>query len=75
MKFPVDLLADASQQQLEKLAHEYLNTLRYSNPDDPERLTLSDSTQVKNQHNTHPPGLDFHLMCDYLLKIFSAIFA
>lgn len=75
MKFPVDLMADVSQQQLEKLAHEYLNTLRDSNPDDPERLTLSDSTQVKKQHNTHPPGLDFHLMCDYLLKIFSATFA
>lgn len=65
MKFPVDLLANVSQQQLENLAQEYQNTLLYSNPDAPERLTMSDSTQVKNQHNTNPPGLDFNLMCDY----------
>ncbi|CAF92134.1 unnamed protein product, partial [Tetraodon nigroviridis] len=46
MTFPVDLLADVSQEQLEKSAHEYMNTLLYSNPDAPERLTLPDSTQV-----------------------------
>lgn len=46
MTFPVDLLADVSQEQLEKSALEYMNTLLYSNPDAPERLTLPDSTQV-----------------------------
>ncbi|XP_044051960.1 trichohyalin-like isoform X2 [Siniperca chuatsi] len=46
MKFPVDLLADVSQAELERLAHNYMNNLLYSNPDSPEHLTLSDSTQV-----------------------------
>lgn len=46
MKFPVDLLADVSQAELEQSAHNYMNDLLYSNPDSPERLTLSDSTQV-----------------------------
>ncbi|XP_031734607.1 trichohyalin-like isoform X2 [Anarrhichthys ocellatus] len=46
MKFPVDLLADVSQTELEWLAHNYMNNLLYSNPDSPEHLALSDSTQV-----------------------------
>nr|XP_046242091.1 trichohyalin-like [Scatophagus argus] len=46
MKFPVDLLADVSQAELELSAHGYMNELLYSNPDSPEHLTLSDSTQV-----------------------------
>ncbi|KAM6945292.1 uncharacterized protein fam169ab isoform 2-T4 [Lycodopsis pacificus] len=46
MKFPVDLLADVSQTELERLAHNYMNNLLYSNPDSPEHLALSDSTQV-----------------------------
>ncbi|XP_029296398.1 titin-like [Cottoperca gobio] len=46
MKFPVDLLADVSQAELERLAHSYMNNLLYSNPDFPEQLRLSDSTQV-----------------------------
>ncbi|XP_076586331.1 uncharacterized protein LOC143320504 isoform X2 [Chaetodon auriga] len=46
MKFPVDLLADVSQAELERLAHNYMHNLLYSNPDCPEHLTLSDSTQV-----------------------------
>lgn len=48
MNFPVDLLADVSQAELEQLAHNYMNDLLYSNPDSPEHLTLSDSTQVKH---------------------------
>lgn len=67
MKFPVDLLADVGQQHLEKLAHEYLNTLLYSNPDAPERLTLSDSTQVRKPAQ---PSAWTRLMWDYLLEIF-----
>lgn len=54
MKFPVDLLADVSQQDLEKLAQGYQNTLLYSNPDAPERLTLSDSTQVQKPAQHKP---------------------
>ncbi|XP_037338567.2 microtubule-associated protein futsch isoform X2 [Pungitius pungitius] len=46
MKFPVDLLASVSQTELESLAHNYMNNLLYSNPDSPEHLILSDSTQV-----------------------------
>lgn len=46
MKFPVDLLANVSQEQLEKSANDYLDALLYSNLDSPERLTLPDSTQV-----------------------------
>ncbi|XP_032372800.1 titin homolog isoform X3 [Etheostoma spectabile] len=46
MKFPVDLLADVSQTELERLAHNYMKNLLYSNPDAPEHLTLPDSTQV-----------------------------
>ncbi|KAL6113780.1 fam169a [Pungitius sinensis] len=46
MKFPVDLLASVSQTELEHLAHNYMNNLLYSNPDSPEHLILSDSTQV-----------------------------
>ncbi|XP_034728098.1 apoptotic chromatin condensation inducer in the nucleus-like [Etheostoma cragini] len=46
MKFPVDLLADVSQTELERLAHNYMNNLLYSNPDAPEHLSLPDSTQV-----------------------------
>ncbi|XP_037634085.1 titin-like isoform X2 [Sebastes umbrosus] len=46
MKFPVDLLADVSQTELERLGHNYMNSLLYSDPDSPEHLTLSDSTQV-----------------------------
>ncbi|XP_070759986.1 soluble lamin-associated protein of 75 kDa-like [Enoplosus armatus] len=46
MKFPVDLLADVSQAELERLAHNYTNNLLYSNPDSSEHLTLTDSTQV-----------------------------
>ncbi|XP_028433436.1 soluble lamin-associated protein of 75 kDa, partial [Perca flavescens] len=46
MKFPVDLLADVSHTELERLAHNYMNNLLYSNPDAPEHLTLPDSTQV-----------------------------
>ncbi|KAF1388750.1 hypothetical protein PFLUV_G00065880 [Perca fluviatilis] len=46
MKFPVDLLADVSHTELERLAHTYMNNLLYSNPDAPEHLTLPDSTQV-----------------------------
>lgn len=42
----MDLLADVSQEQLEKSTQEYLHTLLHSNPDSPERLTLPDSTQV-----------------------------
>ncbi|KAM7416990.1 hypothetical protein PAMA_018869 [Pampus argenteus] len=46
MKFPVDLLADVSQVELEQSAHNYMNILLYSNPDSAEHLTLSDSTKV-----------------------------
>eukprot|EP00064_Thunnus_orientalis_P003336 superscaffoldBa00000268_g3345 len=46
MKFPVDLLADVSQAELEQSARNYMNNLLYSNPDSPEHLTLSDSTTV-----------------------------
>ncbi|XP_051278232.1 soluble lamin-associated protein of 75 kDa isoform X2 [Dicentrarchus labrax] len=46
MEFPVDLLADVSQVELEQSAHNYINNLLYSNPDLPEHLILSDSTQV-----------------------------
>ncbi|XP_035514775.1 soluble lamin-associated protein of 75 kDa-like [Morone saxatilis] len=46
MEFPVDLLADVSQVELEQSAHNYMNNLLYSNPDLPEHLILSDSTQV-----------------------------
>ncbi|XP_038559526.1 uncharacterized protein LOC119891758 isoform X1 [Micropterus salmoides] len=46
MKFPVDLLADVSQAELERLAHNYMTNLLHSNPDCPKHLTLSDSTQV-----------------------------
>uniref|UniRef100_G3N8H5 Uncharacterized protein n=1 Tax=Gasterosteus aculeatus TaxID=69293 RepID=G3N8H5_GASAC len=46
MKFPVDLLAGVSQAELERLAHNYMEDLLYSNPDSPEHLVLSDSTQV-----------------------------
>jgi len=48
MKFPVDLLANVSQAELERLADNYMDNLLYSNPDCPDHLTLSDSTQVKN---------------------------
>ncbi|XP_070689554.1 soluble lamin-associated protein of 75 kDa-like [Pempheris klunzingeri] len=46
MKFPVDFLAEVSQAELEQLARNYMNSLLYSNPDSPEHLILSDSTQV-----------------------------
>lgn len=46
MKFPVDLLADIGPTEMEKLAHNYIKNLLLSNPDYPERLTLSDSTEV-----------------------------
>ncbi|XP_023253499.1 trichohyalin-like [Seriola lalandi dorsalis] len=46
MKFPVDLLADVGQAELERSAHNYMNNLLYSSPDSPEHLTFSDSTQV-----------------------------
>ncbi|XP_029960766.1 soluble lamin-associated protein of 75 kDa [Salarias fasciatus] len=46
MKFPVDLLADVSQVDLERSAHNYMNSLVYSNPDSPEQLTISGSTKV-----------------------------
>ncbi|CAK6959542.1 trichohyalin-like [Scomber scombrus] len=46
MKFPVDLLADASQAELEQSAHNYMNNLLHSNPDCPEHLTLPDSSKV-----------------------------
>ncbi|XP_041793185.1 trichohyalin-like isoform X2 [Chelmon rostratus] len=46
MTFPVDLLADVSQAELEQVAHDYMHDLLFSNPDNPEHLTLSDSTQV-----------------------------
>ncbi|XP_056274217.1 FK506-binding protein 5-like isoform X2 [Pseudoliparis swirei] len=46
MKFPVDLLANVSQAELERLADNYMDNLLYSNPDCPDHLTLSDSTQV-----------------------------
>lgn len=46
MKFPVDLLAQVSQEELERSAQNYMNTLLYSNPDFPESITLSDSTEV-----------------------------
>ncbi|KAM9360150.1 soluble lamin-associated protein of 75 kDa-like [Symphorus nematophorus] len=46
MKFPVDLLADVSLAELEQSAQNYMNKLLYSNPDFPEHLNLSDSTQV-----------------------------
>uniref|UniRef100_A0A673BUA0 Family with sequence similarity 169 member Aa n=1 Tax=Sphaeramia orbicularis TaxID=375764 RepID=A0A673BUA0_9TELE len=46
MKFPVDLLAHVSQEELERSAQNYMNTLLYSNPDSPESITLSDSTEA-----------------------------
>ncbi|XP_034398107.1 neurofilament heavy polypeptide-like isoform X4 [Cyclopterus lumpus] len=46
MKFPVDLLANVSQAELERLSHNYMNNLLYSNPDCPDHLALSDFTQV-----------------------------
>ncbi|XP_061624278.1 uncharacterized protein LOC133475439 [Phyllopteryx taeniolatus] len=46
MKFPVDLLADVSQAELEAAAHTYMNKLLWRNPDSAEQLTLSDSTKV-----------------------------
>lgn len=47
MKFPVDLLTDVCQEELEQSAQNYMNNLLYSSPDSPEHLTFSDSTQVK----------------------------
>lgn len=46
MSFPVDLLADVGQAELEQSAHTYMENLLFSNPYSPELLTLSDSTQV-----------------------------
>ncbi|XP_040012409.1 A-kinase anchor protein 12-like [Xiphias gladius] len=46
MKFPVDLLTDVCQEELEQSAQNYMNNLLYSSPDSPEHLTFSDSTQV-----------------------------
>ncbi|KAM8887371.1 uncharacterized protein AB9W97_013980 isoform 2-T3 [Spinachia spinachia] len=46
MKYPVDLLASISPTELERFSHNYMNTLLYSNPDAPEHLIISDSTQV-----------------------------
>lgn len=46
MKFPVDLLADVGQAELEQSAHGYMEKLLFSNPYSPELLTLADSTQV-----------------------------
>ncbi|XP_022608762.1 trichohyalin-like [Seriola dumerili] len=46
MKFPVDLLADVGQAELERSAHNYMNNLLYRSPDSPEHLAFSDSTQV-----------------------------
>ncbi|XP_068616850.1 soluble lamin-associated protein of 75 kDa-like [Brachionichthys hirsutus] len=46
MKFPVDLLADVSQAELQRLAHIYMNDLLYKNPDSPERLALPGSPEV-----------------------------
>ncbi|XP_033974096.1 titin-like isoform X2 [Trematomus bernacchii] len=46
MKFPVDLLAGVSQSEVERSAHAYMNSLLYSDPDCPDQLRLSDSTQV-----------------------------
>ncbi|KAJ4942192.1 hypothetical protein JOQ06_012058 [Pogonophryne albipinna] len=46
MKFPVDLLAGVSQSEVERSAHVYMNSLLYSDPDCPDQLRLSDSTQV-----------------------------
>lgn len=64
MNFPVDLLADVSQAELEQLAHNYMNDLLYSNPDSPEHLTLSDSTQVKHTSLLLTVILCFHsTMC------------
>lgn len=56
MNFPVDLLADVSQEQLEKSAHEYLKTLLHSSPDSPERLVLPDFTQVWKPAQRSPAG-------------------
>ncbi|KAM7017946.1 soluble lamin-associated protein of 75 kDa-like [Tautogolabrus adspersus] len=46
MEFPVDLLADVSHTELEQSAQNCMNNLLYSNPDSPQRLNLSDNTQV-----------------------------
>ncbi|XP_028312228.1 titin-like isoform X2 [Gouania willdenowi] len=46
MKFPVDLLAGVSQEELEQSAERYMKNLLHSDPDDPERLTISGSTQA-----------------------------
>ena len=65
MKFPVDLLAGVSQSEVERSAHAYMNSLLYSNPDCPDQLRLSDSTQVntaswldqKAVSQTHVPSV------------------
>ncbi|XP_076021318.1 uncharacterized protein LOC143012136 isoform X2 [Genypterus blacodes] len=46
MKFPVDILATASQGELERSAQNYMTNLLYSNPDYPECLTIANSIQV-----------------------------
>ncbi|XP_075903134.1 uncharacterized protein LOC142902165 [Nelusetta ayraudi] len=46
MKFPVDLLADVNQGELEQSARTYMTNLLFSDPYSPEQLTLSDSTQT-----------------------------
>ncbi|KAJ7993749.1 hypothetical protein DPEC_G00257910 [Dallia pectoralis] len=46
MDFPVDGLASVSQEDMEKSAQKYMDSILYSNPDSPEYLTLADNTQV-----------------------------
>uniref|UniRef100_A0A667YGZ3 Family with sequence similarity 169 member Aa n=1 Tax=Myripristis murdjan TaxID=586833 RepID=A0A667YGZ3_9TELE len=46
MTFPVDLLADVRQGELERAAQNYMNSLLFSNPDSLQLLTLANATQV-----------------------------
>ncbi|XP_034025504.1 trichohyalin-like [Thalassophryne amazonica] len=49
MRFPVDILADVSHEELERSSLIYMNKLLYSNPDFPEYLRLTDTTQMPIQ--------------------------
>ncbi|KAK7912744.1 hypothetical protein WMY93_012955 [Mugilogobius chulae] len=46
MKFPVDLLAAVSHSELEQRCHSYMSELLFKDPENPEQLTLPDSSVV-----------------------------
>ncbi|CAB1322378.1 unnamed protein product [Coregonus sp. 'balchen'] len=46
MEFPVDGLVSVSQENLERSAQDYMNSLLHSTPDSPQHLTLANNTQV-----------------------------